>query len=683
MASDRLLAAIMFADIAGYTSLMQENETSALRKLHTFKKEMNEKVKTYGGEIIQYYGDGCLAIFHNASDAVQCSKELQTVFIHQQLLPVRIGIHSGEIVVEEGNIFGDSVNITSRIQSMGIPGGILFSDVIKNQIRNKPEFQLTSLGKYEFKNVYEPMEVFALSNPGLPVPVKSELQGKFKETKPGTIAYTKGIKFIAASLLLLALLITSFYISKNYSSKDSGKSIAVLAFTDMSPDKSQEYLGDGMADDIITALSGIKDLKVTGRTSSFQFKGKNADLRDIGEKLDVSAVLEGSIQKSGNKIRITAQLIDTKDGTHYWSHKWDRELTDIFQIQDEIAAVISEKLKVTILKKPGKTNSKINQEAYELFLQGRQLQYSGRPLNIIKAKEYFLKAKSLDSSFASTYAYLSMIYRALLFNFPPSEKSEIQRIMDTIRLFAEKALSLDPGNSMGYIALANCYANEYNWIEVDKMARKAHEINPGAAEKIRLAGFLGNMGYDEEALKLIKEAFLLEPLAPEIKSSYLIALVRTERFDEVINTVTKYLELDSANINFWTTLAYAYVGKKQYKEALDAWARQHESYGNRTLANIYRKYDFKSAISAWIEQSKTNKVISSTDLVRGQAYAMLEDKENTLKYLKLAVENFENNVASIKTHWLFDFVREEPRFKDLYRKLNFDAYDVYKKGLED
>ncbi len=250
MAQSRQLAVIMFTDIMGYTAIMQQDEDLALNKLNRFKDELKLKVKEFRGEIIQYYGDGCLIIFTNSVDAVNCARGLQEDFREEPQIPVRIGIHLGDILVNEGNIFGDCVNIASRIESMGVPGSVLLSESIKDQLQNKPEFQLTSLGNFEFKNVVEPMEIFALANHGFPLPNLEDISRKFKEQK-------------------------------------TLKSIAVLPFVNMSNDSEQEYFSDGIAEEIINSLTHLKDLKVAGRTSSFQFKGKKIDLRKVGEKLSV------------------------------------------------------------------------------------------------------------------------------------------------------------------------------------------------------------------------------------------------------------------------------------------------------------------------------------------------------------------------------------------------------------
>ncbi len=279
MPESRHLAVIMFTDIVGYTAMMQHDESQALIILNRFKTILNQKVAEFQGELIQYYGDGSLIIFTNAVDAVSCAGMLQEDFMNEPHVPVRIGIHLGDIIHKEGNIFGNCVNITSRIESMGVPGAVLVSEPVHEQIKNKPAFRFHSLGSFDFKNVEEPMEIFSLSVNNFPALRREDLSGKTSESK--TI-----------------------------------KSIAVLPFVNMSNDPAQEYFSDGMAEEIINSLSHLKDLNVAGRTSSFQFKGKSVDLRHVGKKLSVNTVLEGSVRKQGNRLRITAQLINVEDGYH-------------------------------------------------------------------------------------------------------------------------------------------------------------------------------------------------------------------------------------------------------------------------------------------------------------------------------------------------------------------------------
>ncbi len=301
MLQSRQLAAIMFTDIVGYTELMGDDEQKAfdlLRKNRQIQKPIIEK---FNGTWIKELGDGVLASFHTVTDAVLCASEIQKVCSDIHDLKLRIGIHLGEVVFEDNDVFGDGVNIASRIQAIATPGAIYISESVHNNISNKKEIITRFVRKANLKNVKEAVRIYEV----LPQNIQP---ASFTNSLIHSTANTNG-----------------------------GKSIAVLPFVNMSNDPEQEYFSDGMAEEIITSLNHLKDLKVAGRTSSFQFKGKNIDLHKIGEELGVNTVLEGSIRKQGNRIRLTAQLVNVKDGFHFWSEKYDRNMDDIFAIQDEIA----------------------------------------------------------------------------------------------------------------------------------------------------------------------------------------------------------------------------------------------------------------------------------------------------------------------------------------------------------
>lgn len=700
MSQKRQLAAIMFTDIVGYTALMQHNEQTAVETLHHFKEELNSNAKTFNGEIIQYYGDGCLLIFHNSADAINCARSLQNNFINTPKIPVRIGIHAGDILIEEGNIFGDSVNIAARIQSMSVPGGILFSDSIKSQIRNKPEFQFISLGKFEFKNVDEPMEVFALSNPGFPIPDKATLDGKFKETKientiPGIHGKNKkNWKLLLYGPLLAILIGGSYFIYKHFSGSKisdtqttSGvtapKSIAVLAFTDMSPDKSQEYLGDGLADDIITALSGIKELKVPARTSSFQFKGKNADLREIGDKLGVETILEGSVQKSGNILRITVKLINVEDGTPIWSDRWDRDMNDLFKVQDEIASRIREKLQISLLTSSAKRSTD-NTAAYEDFLKGRRLLLTNIPENVKQARDFFLEALQKDPSFAEAIAFLSIAYYNLgTVIYPAVEEDKRKKALDSSFRYAQQAIALDEKSAAAHLTMAGMFINNYEWEKAEKEYRRAHELNPGTVEKNFLADFLAEMGQFEEAKKLAQDALVIDPLDVNSMVSYANVLRMQGDYNQAIREVEKIIRIDSGYMKAYALLGHCYVDLNKHKEALLAWAKQHEAYGNTELAAIYRKSDFKTAMQAWIKQASTTQApFGSGDFTVALIHAYLKDKDGTLQYLEIAAEKKSPLIANIKCFTAFDFIRNDPRFTELYRKVGLNKYDEYRKTIK-
>ncbi|PHN08637.1 helix-turn-helix domain-containing protein [Flavilitoribacter nigricans] len=331
----RRLAAIMFTDIVGYTAIMQQDEAraTALRVRH--RDVFEQQHRTYNGEILQYFGDGSLSIFQSGVEAVSCAIAIQKALSAEPAVPLRVGLHVGDIVYDGTEIYGDSVNVASRIESMGVAGAILISGNLDHELKNHPHISTVSLGHFEFKNVDNPLEVFAVSNRGIIVPERSALKGKQKQPS---------------------------------------KSIAVLPFVNMSAREENEYFSDGMTEEIINALTKIKNLKVTSRTSSFFFKGKNIPIPEIGRELNVSTVLEGSIRLAGNRMRITAQLIDVAEDYHFWSETFDRSLDDIFAVQDEISLLIADKLREQIghldIEDHLVEAPKVSVDGYKRYLKG-------------------------------------------------------------------------------------------------------------------------------------------------------------------------------------------------------------------------------------------------------------------------------------------------------------------------
>ncbi|HEY6977081.1 MAG TPA: adenylate/guanylate cyclase domain-containing protein, partial [Chitinophagaceae bacterium] len=344
MSNHHQLAAILFTDIVSYTAMMQHDEEQARVIIKRHNVVLEKFVVAHQGEVMNYYGDGSLCVFSSATESVRCAMEIQKELQSEPVVPLRIGLHIGEIFFEDAKALGDGVNVASRIQSLGQANTILFSKEIFDKIKNHPEFKAVSLGYFDFKNVDESIEVFALANEGLNIPRRRQMEGKLKKKKLRSMSVLIG----AALFILIGFFLVFKIFFNDPEIAVTERSIAVLPFVDMSSDKDQEYLGDGIAEEIINSLTTIRDLKIIGRTSSFQFKGQKIDLREIGEKLKAGIILEGSVQKYENTIRITAQLIRAKDNTHLWSEKYDRKLTDIFKIQDDIAANITEKLKLSL-----------------------------------------------------------------------------------------------------------------------------------------------------------------------------------------------------------------------------------------------------------------------------------------------------------------------------------------------
>src|SRR5687767_1118701 len=410
----RQLAAVMFTDMTGYTALMHEDEEKAKILSDRQRKTLEKFIPPYNGKIIQYFGDGTLSIFGSAADAVKAAIDIQKELREEPKVLLRIGIHSGDISYDDQGVYGDCVNLASRIEALAAPGSVLISDKVYDEIKNQKEITTTSLGKFNLKNVKRQVEVFAVTNEGLVIPTPAQA----------------GIKSGAEN------------------------SIAVLPFINMSADPENEYFSDGISEEILNALTRVEGLQVTARTSSFSFKGKNEDVRQIGLKLGVSSILEGSVRRYGKKIRITAQLINTADGYHHWSEVYDSDLEDIFQVQDEIALKIVNRLKekfagdvpkMAIHKPPTE-----NVEAYNLYLKGRYHWNKSNPEDIVKAISAFEEAIRIDPGFASPYCALSYCYSfsgstGLM---PPAEA--YPRAKD----LTLKAIELDPNHADAHLSLA-------------------------------------------------------------------------------------------------------------------------------------------------------------------------------------------------------------------------------------
>ena len=375
----RRLSAIMFTDMVGYTALMQEDESSATTVRDRHRTVLREGIEAHQGEIVQFYGDGTLSVFPSAVQAVDAAVDIQSHLQLEPPIPVRIGLHIGDIIHDQDGVHGDGVNVAARVQGLAVPGSVLISGGVYQELKNHPRLPTRALGDFELKNVQRPLSIYAVAASELAVPSPADLSSSGNRTK---------------------------------------KSIAVLPFVSMSSDPENEYFTDGITEEILNALVKFDDLKVTARTSSFVFKGKHEDVREIGRTLDVGAVLEGSVRKAGNRVRITAQLVDTADGYHLFSNSYDRVLEDIFTVQDEIARTIARELRVlfpvvgartpTTVRKPTESS-----EAYSLYLRGLHYWNQWTPNTTQEALGHFRDALTLDPDFALAYTGVARCYTHL------------------------------------------------------------------------------------------------------------------------------------------------------------------------------------------------------------------------------------------------------------------------------
>jgi len=497
----------MFADMAGYTALMQENEHLAKAKQKHLKDVLDSTVKNYHGRILQYYGDGSLSIFSSAIDGVSCAIEIQQQLKQEPTVDLRIGIHTGDISIEDDTVYGDGVNLASRIESLAVPGSIFISDKVADDVKNQNNITIRELGYFEMKNVKAPVRIFAVANKGLIIPSRDELKGK---TKPPV------------------------------------NRLAVLPFVNMSADPDNEYFSDGITEELLNSLTKVEGLQVTSRTSAFAFKGKLDDVREIGIKLNVDKILEGSVRKSANRVRITAQLINAADGYHIWSENYDRDLTDIFHVQDEISSIIANRLrenlsltqqKEHLVKAPTK-----NVNAYTLYLKGLHYWNKLTPADNYKAIECFQQAIELEPGYAQAYAMMAIVYS----NLGATGQLKPEKAFGFANQYSDKALKLDDTIAESHIAKARVYLfYEKKWQAAFDALQKAIQLNPAYTESYRLLGYYYIVvGKKEEAVKILEKALEIDPLSAVVNNYLGEAYTMAERYDDAYRMAEKQLEIN-------------------------------------------------------------------------------------------------------------------------------------------
>ena len=571
MSQSRQLAAIMFTDIVGYTAMMQQNEKKAVAVIKHFNATLEKWVTHFNGQVLNYYGDGSLCIFSSATDAVNCSLAVQKDLKTEPVVPLRIGLHIGEVFFEDAKALGDGVNVASRVQSLGLGNTILISEEVHNKIKNNDSITTKSLGQFDFKNVGESMEVFALTNEGLFVPQRKKMEGKLKKK-------TALKRNIIATFSIILLLVAGFFIYKKFFAGKStdgpkDKSIAVLPFTDMSPGKDQEYFSDGLSEELINALAKISGLKVAGRTSSFSYKGINKNLKTIGDELGVSTILEGSLRKSGNQLRITAQLINTQDGFHIWTETFDIELTDIFGVQDKITKAIITALNVHLLHdKELVATATTNPKAYLSYLRARQKLSLRGMQNLLEAKFFFEEAIKYDPDFAPAHSGLGRTL-SIIPNY--SIDYNAKELMNSAKLEARKALELNSNNAEALSVLGTIAAYyEWDWDAAEDAFKKSIAISPNDAEMYNFIGDYYQIVLNKKlAIEMESKAVELDPLLGINYGNLAMAYYIFKEYDSVIKTANDLLSLDlqsfnSVGINASLTWTYLKLNKIEKAEEI-------------------------------------------------------------------------------------------------------------------
>ena len=471
---ERRLTAILAADVVGYSRLMGIDEAGTLAALKAVQTELIDgKIAQHQGRIVKLTGDGILAEFPSVVNALACATEVQrgvrvrnTDVPQNRRIEFRVGVNVGDVIVEGDDIYGDGVNVASRLESVADPGGITVSQAVRDHVGNRLDLVFEDRGEQKLKNIEKPIRVYSVI---------------LEDANVGNMT----------------------------SMKQDRPSIAVLPFTNMSGDREQEYFSDGITEDIITDLSKISALSVIARHTSFTYKEKAAKVQNVGKELGADFILEGSVRKAGARVRVTGQLINSNDGTHIWAERFDRDLTDIFAIQDEITHAIVEQLKVKLLPQEKKSIGKVptdNLEAYTYYLKGRELFHRGSKSCYKAAREMFVKATELDPSYARAYAGIADCDTFLYLR-------TIEPIsFDAILALSEKALALDNGLAEAHASRGAALSAVKRYTEAEPEFEKAISLDPNSFEAhyfyARACVFQGKI---EQATALFERAAAIKP----------------------------------------------------------------------------------------------------------------------------------------------------------------------------
>ena len=659
----RQLAAILFTDIVGYTAMMQQDEQKAVAVTRHYLTVLTQAVENHHGKVLNDYGDGSLCTFPNVLDALQCAIEVQHQLQTEPKVPLRIGLHSGEVFFEGNKVMGDCVNVASRIQSLGQANTILFSKEIFDKIKNQPEFKSISVGKFEFKNVDEPMEIFALANEGLIVPKREEMSGKLKEIKKKSTR-----KKWVMTLGIVVLLAAAFFIYRNLS-RITGftgeKTIAVLPFENIGIDSGDEYISDGISQDIINNLSKISALKkVIGWFSVKNFKHTQKPLKEIADELKVAAILSGTIQKKNNKLKIVVELIEANSNKQIWGDDFEYEAKDMLTLQSKVSQQIVSALRANVSPEERKNLTKHyteNIKAYELYLKGRTFWNTTGPENFDSAEAYYKRAIELEPNYALAYAGLAdchtIHYKGL---------SRVQEI-PIAKAYLEKALSLDSTLSEALTTLGFIQQSfDYNWASSRKNLEKAVALDPNNSAAHMFYGLvLMNSKQDmNKALQEFRKAVDLEPFSFYTNWNLSRNLYFAGKYDLSIEQFTKMKSVTPKPLQFTSdfSIGLNYLKQNEYQKAKGFFDKLPIGNGSQIdNPQIMQSYGYAvigDTIKAKILLKETLKKYPTLSHYRNsQVYIALKKNDEAFNELEAAYENRDIHLFWVSVDPAFDPIR--------------------------
>ena len=563
---ERRLAAIFAADVAGYSRMIGADEEGTLERLMAHRRELiDPKIAEHQGRIVKTTGDGVLVEFASPVKAVRCAIEVQHGMVDRNAdvpeefrIEFRIGINIGDVIVEEGDIYGDGVNVAARLEGIAEPGAVYISRAVRDFIRDRPEIALEDLGERPLKNIAKPVQVFRIGAPARTVGAPPAAGSPPVPLKP---------------------------------------SLAVLPFANMSGDAEQEYFSDGMTEDLITDLSKVSGLFVIARNSSFVYKGRSVKVQEIGRDLGVRFVLEGSVRKAGNRVRITAQLIDAGSGGHLWAERFDRDLTDIFATQDEVVEKIVRALAVTLTKGEEQRLHRRgtgNVEAYETWLRARALLTSGIRESIVQSRALYRRAIEIDQSFAAPHAGLAL---AAITDYVNAWVPDPAQALDEAERWARRAVELNDQEPVTHMALGNVLLWRRDHERALAECRRMIALDPNFAQGYSATGLaLMYAGRASEALEPFAMAMRLDPHYPTMVLHFVAqAHFSLGQYEAAAQLLVDRIARNPGTDSSRMLLASCYGHLGRAEEARVAWAELLEVNPEFSLMQRARVLPYKEA----------------------------------------------------------------------------------------
>jgi adenylate cyclase len=686
----RRLAAIMFTDIVGYSAFMQKNEARTLQLLEEHRQLLRPLFLTYGGREVETIGDAFFVEFPSALQAILCAIEIQQT-LHERnaaqpperQIRLRIGLHVGDVVHVGEHVHGDKVNVAARIQLLAEPEGICISEDMARQIQNQIELPIRKLGRAELKNIALPMDIYRIvmlwEKPRLAWSERLRFSLRRQRTR-------RSIGGVLGIVLLALFVLAGWYIWESEQGKKAGiidkYRIAVLPFVNMSGEEKDEYFSDGMTEEMISQLSKIRGVEIIARTSMMAYKRTTKKIDEIGRELKAGIVLEGSIRKAENRVRITTQLINVQNQAHLWSHDYERELKGIFAIQSDIAKNVAEALEVKLLAREKQRIDKKgteNLEAYDVYLKGLYHWHKQTKEGLEKGKEYFEQAIEKDPHYAPAYAWLAIAYDFLgAYGHLPTKE-----VYPRAKAAALKALELDDTIAEAHAVLAWVKLHDdWDWPGVESAYKRAIQLNPNSTLAHNYYGIvhLTPLGRFDEAIAELRRCLELDPLSVQFQHDLGWAFVYARQYDRALEQFQKAIEMEPNFDQAYFGLGQAYLGQGMYEKALTAVQKMVDlaaasPYALRALGWAYgvsgKKDEARKLLDTLKERAKQERV-DPTDFAL--IYAGLGEKEQAFAWLHRA---YEERSGSWMLIWLkvgpwYDPLRSDPQFTELLRKVGLE-----------